>query len=184
METHDVLARAARELGRLACRARAPRDASTSASSPTRRPIRDAEGIELLVVNTLPWPRTVVVEEPDLRGGGAPVGMLEQFFPRERPVGRRAAARRDAGGCARELPGFGYAFVSPGLAAPSRRPRSGPERASRTRTTASRSTRETGALASWLDKELGHDFAGEHRGWRLGEYVYERVDAATATRSS
>src|SRR5439155_1336756 len=35
----------------------------------------------------------------------------------------------------------------------------------------------TGGLASWVDKELGLDFAGEHRGWRMGQYVYERVEA-------
>ena len=43
--------------------------------------------LALIVVNTLPWPRAVVVEEPDLRGGGAPVGMLEQFFPANVPWG-------------------------------------------------------------------------------------------------
>lgn len=42
-----------------------------------------ASGIdELLVFNTLPWERQVIVEEPEPRGGAAPVGMLDTFFNR------------------------------------------------------------------------------------------------------
>lgn len=32
-----------------------------------------------------------------------------------------------------------------------------------------------GGLAHWVDKASGVDLAGSYRGWRLGQYVYERV---------
>ena len=35
----------------------------------------------------------------------------------------------------------------------------------------------TGAVREWLDKDLGHDFAGSYRGWGIGQYVYEWVDS-------
>src|SRR5439155_18234809 len=76
------------------------------------------EGSALLVVNTLPWRRSVLVEEPALRGGGAPVGMLEQFFPPNVPWGGALPHVRTRRVRA-ELPGFGYAFVSPEVPAPS-----------------------------------------------------------------
>jgi alpha-mannosidase len=42
-----------------------------------------ASGIEdVLVFNTLPWERQVIVEEPEPRGGAAPVGVLDTFFNR------------------------------------------------------------------------------------------------------
>jgi hypothetical protein len=173
MEAHDVLARTARELAG----SRADRGIEgrfnlgelTDAEAYPR-----AEGIELLVLNTLPWPRTVLVEEPDLRGGGAPVGMLEQFFPPNVPWGGalpHAQTRRVLA----ELPGFGYAFVSPDVPAPSTDLVAAPNTIENAHYRVEIDP-ETGALASWLDKELDHDFAGEYRGWRLGEYVYEQVE--------
>ena len=53
---------------------------------------------EVLVFNTLPWERRVIVEEPEPRGGAAPIGMLDYLLqPRQRlgrpaPVSRRSAA--------------------------------------------------------------------------------------------
>src|SRR5258708_31572479 len=37
---------------------------------------------DVLVINTLPWERQVIVEEPEPRGGAAPVGILHCFFNR------------------------------------------------------------------------------------------------------
>src|SRR5204863_4638419 len=36
----------------------------------------------------------------------------------------------------------------------------------------------TGGLAEWIDKETGHDFAGSYQSWRIGQYIYERVDSS------
>ena len=174
MEAHDVLARSARALAD----SRADRgiegrfnlgELTDAEASPK------TEGTELLVVNTLPWPRSVVVEEPDLRGGGAPVGMLEQFFPPNVPWGG-ALPHVQTRRVRVELPGFGYAFVSPEVPAPS------DDLAASSNAIENAHYRvevdpRTGGLASWVDKELGHDFAGEHRGWRLGQYLNERLEA-------
>jgi alpha-mannosidase len=35
-------------------------------------------------------------------------------------------------------------------------------------------------LAEWIDKDSGHNFAGKYRDWGLGQFIYERVDAANA----
>jgi hypothetical protein len=173
METHDVLARTARELAD--SRAERGIEGRFNLGELTdEEAYPRAEGIELLVVNTLPWPRTVVVEEPDLRGGGAPVGMLEQFFPPNVPWGG-ALPHVETRRVLAELPGFGYAFVSPEVAAPSHDLAAEPNRIENAHYRVEIDP-QTGALASWVDKELDHDFAGEHRGWRLGQYVYERVD--------
>ena len=174
MEAHDVLARTARALAD--SRAERGIEGRFNLGELTdEEAYPRAEGIELLVVNTLPWPRTVVVEEPDLRGGGAPVGMLEQFFPANVPWGG-ALPHVQTRRVRVELPGFGYAFVSPEEPAPSDDLAASPNAIENAHYRVEIDPR-TGGLASWVDKELGHDFAGEHRGWRLGQYVYERVEA-------
>ena len=134
-----------------------------------------ADTTELLVVNTLPWPRTVTVEEPEQRGGAAPDGVLESFFPRDVPWGgfrpvtpmRRVTA---------ELPGAGYAFVSLDATPAGDDLRA----AANTIENAHYRVRidpATGAIAEWFDKDLDHDFAGAYQGWGIGQYVYERVES-------
>ena len=65
---------------------------------------------DLLVINTLPWERKVIVEEPEPRGGAAPDGVLDCFFNRGsgwggvRPI---PPVRRIAG----TIPAMGYAFL-------------------------------------------------------------------------
>ena len=86
MEAHDVLARAATAL---AAREGAPGaearfnlgDLAYEDAFP------DSGADEWLVINTLPQPRSVLVEEPEVRAGGAPRGMLDMFFPRDVPWG-------------------------------------------------------------------------------------------------
>ena len=62
------------------------------------------------MINTLPWERRVIVEEPEPRGGAAPVGILDCFFNRGsgwgggRPI---PPVRRLAG----TVPAMGYAFL-------------------------------------------------------------------------
>jgi len=132
---------------------------------------------ELLVVNTLPWPRRLLVEEPEPRRGAPPAGTLEGLLSGGRPwdwaLARPAPRRARV-----ELPGFGYAFV------PLREVEAG-DLAAGEGWIENAHYRvevdpETGGLRSLLDKELACDLAGEDRSWRLGQLVYERVDSADA----
>jgi alpha-mannosidase len=132
---------------------------------------------ELLVINTLPWARRLLVDEPELRRGAPPVGTLEGQlsggrswdWALARPAPRRASA---------ELSGFGYAFVrlheiqADDLGAGDHWIENAHYRVE--------VDPDTGGLRSLLDKELGADLAGEHRGWRLGQLVYERVESPEA----
>ena len=171
METHDVLARAARVFaGGRAERGIEGRFNLGELTDAEAYP--KTEGRELLVVNTLPWPRSVVVEEPDLRGGGAPVGMLEQFFPANVPWGGALPHERTRRVRA-ELDGFGYAFVPAEALAPSDDLSAGDGFIENGRYRVE-IDRATGGLASWYDKELRHDFAD---GTALGRLVYETVDS-------
>lgn len=130
---------------------------------------------EVLVINTLPWEREVVVEEPEPRGGAAPVGVLDCFFNRgsswggARPI---PPVRRVAG----KVPAMGYTFlkVSDGVPASDLRAEGNVIENAHYRI---RVDRETGALAEFLDKAQGHDFAGSYQGWRPGQYIYETVDS-------
>jgi alpha-mannosidase len=129
---------------------------------------------ELLVINTLPWERQVIVEEPEPRGGAAPLGILDCFFNRgsgwggARPI---PPVRRVAG----TVPAMGYAFL----------PIAGIDPVDLKvgeRTIENRHYRITvdpnsGGLAGFFDKDIGHDFAGKYEGWRPGQYVYEEVES-------
>ena len=130
---------------------------------------------ELLVFNTLPWERRVIVEEPEPRGGAAPVGMLDTFFnrrsgwggPRPYPEVKRVAGT---------VPAMGYAFLNLTHGVPS-----GDLRASATTIENAHYRLQidpaTGGIAELFDKDLGHDFAGSYEGWQPGQYVYETVDS-------
>ena len=129
----------------------------------------------LLVINTLPWARDVIVDEPEQRGWAAPAGVLDSLFPRDVPWGGfkpETPFRRVAG----SIPGFGYAFL-PLENAPSHA-----DLETGVNTIENAHYRVTidpasGAIAEWLDKAQAHDFAGSYQGWRPGQYVYERVDS-------
>ncbi len=130
---------------------------------------------ELLAINTLPWTRTVVVEEPEQRGWTAPAGVLEMFFPRDVPWGGNrppTPLRRVRG----QVPGLGYAFLPLATEAPfadlSVAPYQIENAHYRVRIDPAR-----GAVVEWYDKSLGHNFAGSYRGWGLGQYIYEWVDS-------
>ncbi len=130
---------------------------------------------ELLIINSLPWERTVIVDEPEHRGGAAPAGVLESFFPREVPWGglkpetplRRVTAT---------VPAFGYAVV-PMSQTPGNDDLKAAPGVIENACYRIRVDPETGGLAEWHDKTLRHDFASTYRGWRIGQYVYERVDS-------
>jgi hypothetical protein len=129
----------------------------------------------VLVINTLPWPRTVVAEEPEQHGWAAPVGVLESLFPRNVPWGGvrpETPFRRVTG----EVPGFGYAFL-PLDAQPAGEDLTAEANAIENAHYRIRVDPTTGALAEFFDKELGHDFAGSYQDWGIGQYVYERVES-------
>ena len=130
---------------------------------------------EVLVFNTLPWERRVIVEEPEPRGGAAPVGMLDTFFnrrsswggPRPLPEIRRVAGT---------IPPMGYAFLDlkHGVRAADLKATGDTIENKHYRL---KIDSRTGAIAEFFDKALGHDFAGKYQGWGPGEYVYETVDS-------
>jgi hypothetical protein len=130
---------------------------------------------EVLVFNTLPWERQIIVEEPEPRGGAAPVGMLDTFFnrrsswggPRPYPEIRRVAGT---------LPPMGYAFLNlkDGVPASDLKATGDTIENAHYRL---RIDRQTGAIAELFDKAQNHDFAGKYQGWGPGEYIYETVDS-------
>lgn len=130
---------------------------------------------QLLVINTLPWERKVIVEEPEPRGGAAPVGMLDTFFnrrstwggPRPYPDIRRVAGT---------VPPMGYAFLDlkAGVPAADLRTSGNTIENAHYRVTIDPTT---GGIAEFFDKAQGHDFAGRYQGWQPGQYIYETVDS-------
>ncbi|MBF0678456.1 MAG: hypothetical protein IR164_05915 [Devosia sp.] len=130
---------------------------------------------EVLVFNSLPWDREVIVEEPEPRGGAAPVGMLDTFFHRNttwggaRPI---PAIRRVAG----RIPASGYAFlkVADGVPAGDLKAEGNVIENAHYRLEVDPAT---GGIKSFFDKAQNHDYAGTYRGWQPGQYIYETVDS-------
>ncbi len=129
---------------------------------------------DVLVINTLPWDRLVQIEEPELRAGAAPVGVLDCFFPRDVPWGgdRPAVPLRKAMGI---VPGSGYAFL------PAQTTIEADDLVADMDVIANAHYRiridpETGGLLEWTDLADGHDYAGTYMGYRIGQYVYEWLD--------
>ena len=173
MECHDLLARASHRLADTVS-TRGPDGVFNLGDLEPEQAYPPSGASELLVFNTLPWEREVIVEEPELRGNTAPVGVLEMYFPRdvpwggERPIG---PVRRVAG----TVPGLGYAFLPLADAPGGNDLAVGPGVIENAHYRV-RVDPATGALAEWFDKELQHDFAGEYQGWGPGQYVYEWID--------
>lgn len=178
METHDVLARAATRL--------AARDASVGAESRFNlgdlaydEAFPDSGSQEWLVVNTLPQARSVLVHEPEVRAGGAPRGMLDMFFPRDVPWG--GARSLETVRVARaELPANGWAWIRFDAAAPATDDLATAAGTIENEHYVVEVDPATGGLKRWVDKALGHDFAGEQDGHRAGQYVYELVEGTRA----
>ena len=109
MEAHDQLARAANALAK-PLGTRGPEGIFNLGDLKPEEAFKPSGIDEVLVINTLPWERQVMVEEPEPRGGAAPVGILDCFFNRgsgwggARPI---PPVRRVAG----TVPAMGYAFL-------------------------------------------------------------------------
>jgi hypothetical protein len=174
MDAHDMLARAANALA--APLGEKGPEGSFNLGDLEPETAFPPSGIDdILVINTLPWERQVIVEEPEPRGGAAPVGVLDTFFVRAstwggaRPI---PPVRRVAG----TLPPMGYAFlaVSDGVPADDLAAYGNTIENAHYRVTIDPAT---GAIAEFFDKAQNHDFAGRYEGWRPGQYIYETVDS-------
>ena len=174
METHDLLTRATNGIADDVSD-RGPQGAFNLGDLEPEVAFPPSGVDELLIVNTLPWERTVVVEEPQARGAAAPAGVLDTFFNRETGWGgakpitpmRRVTAR---------VPASGYAFVPTSSELP------GDDLVAEGHSIENARYRiridaRSGAIAEFYDKTLAHDFASEYQGFGVGQYVYERVDS-------
>ncbi len=175
-EAHDILARAARrfasELADLG-----PEGRFNLGDLTPEEAFPPSNTNELLVCNTLPWPRTVYVKEPEIRAGGAPVGMLESFVPRGIPWGGDKPTVQERR-IKVELPAFGYAWVDMDTKSDES------DLATGKNTIENQFYRveidaATGAVKSLFDKELNKEFAGDYRGWQIGQLIHQVVDPAT-----
>ena len=81
MEGHDQLARAARTLAK-PLGTPGPEGIFNLGDLKPEEAFKPSGIDEVLVFNTLPWERRVLVEEPEPRGGAAPDGILDCFFNR------------------------------------------------------------------------------------------------------
>jgi alpha-mannosidase len=172
MRAHDALARAGRSFAEL--RGDPAAEGTLTFGQLAAEQAYPQGPDELLVVNTLPWPRRQLVEEPELRRGAPPAGTLEGLLSGGRPwdwaLARPAPRRAFV-----EVSGFGYAFVPLGVEADDLAAGDGWIENAHYRVEVDPAT---GGIRSLIDKEIGREFAGEHRDWRIGQLVYERVDAA------
>ena len=174
MEGHNAVARAANALA-APLGTRGPEGIFNLGNLDPLEAFKPSGIDELLVFNTLPWERQVIVEEPEPRGGAAPVGMLDTFFnrrstwggPRPYPEIRRVAGT---------IPPMGFAFLDLKSGVPADDLRADGDTIEN-RHYRIRIDRGTGAIAELFDKAQGHDFAGNYQGWGPGEYIYETVDS-------
>ena len=130
---------------------------------------------ELLVINTLPWSREVVIEEPESRWGAAPVGVLDIFFNRGSGWGGfRPISPIKKFSC--KLPPCGYKFVKIDI------------NSNKSDLLANGYVIENkfykivinendGSINEFIDKSLNHNFASNHNDYKFGQYIYEEVDS-------
>lgn len=173
-ESHDLIARASRALAETV--ADPGIEGMFNLGDLEQRAAYPESGADsVLVFNTLPWDREVIVEEPELHGWAAPAGVIEAFFPRNVPWGgvRPATEFRRVTGT---VPAFGYAFL-PLTDAPAGDDLAAGEHTIENAFYRVRIDPATGAIAEWYDKELGKNLAGSYQGWGLGQYIYERVES-------
>ncbi len=175
-EAHDILARAARRFADdLADRG--PEGRFNVGDLTPEEAFPPSNTNELLIYNTLPWARSVYVKEPEIRAGGAPVGMLESFVPRGIPWGGDKPSVQERR-IKVDLPSFGYTWVDMDI------------KVDESDLKCSANTIENefykvvvdptcGGIKSLFDKELNKEFAGNYRGWKIGQLIHQDVDPGT-----
>lgn len=129
----------------------------------------------LLVINTLPWERNVLVDEPEQRGWAAPAGVPDSLFPRDVPWGgfRPETPEHRIQGT---VPALGYTFIPLSNDPDVSELRTGPNQIENAHYRVTLDPK-TGALTEWFDKALNHNFAGIYGDYGLGQYIYERVES-------
>ncbi len=173
MEAHDQLAGAARALAR-PLGTPGPEGIFNLGDLTPEEAFTPSGIDEVLVINTLPWDRTVLVDEPEPRGGAAPDGVLDCFFNRgsgwggARPI---PPLRRVAG----KVPAMGYAFLK--IAPPKADDLKVAPNTIENAHYRVKVDPKTGGLAELFDKGENHEFAGTYKGWKPGQYIYETVDS-------
>jgi len=186
METHDVLARASNNFAKSVSQ---PLYDTTSefeedqiiegsynlGDHDPELAFPNTNSDELLVINTLPWKRKVIIEEPESRWGAAPVGMLDIFFNRGSGWGgNRPILPMKKITC--DLPAMGYKFVSisnnsfsKDLVANKNIIENNYYRIT--------INKKDGCVDEFFDKNLNHNFASTHQGHKFSQYIYEEVDS-------
>ena len=185
METHDLLAKSSNKFAELVA---LPLYDSTSETANQKVEgnfnlgdheesvaYPDPNSNELLVINTLPFERKIVIEEPEARWGLAPVGILDTFFDRgaswggfrpESPIRKISTT----------LPAFGYKFVDIS------------KNDQETDLICNKNIMENkyykikvnktnGAIEEFYDKELQYNFATKVNDHGFGNYIYEEVNS-------
>jgi len=174
MEAHDQLAAAARSLAKPLGKP-GPEGIFNLGDLKPEEAFKPSGIDEVLVINTLPWDRKVLVEEPEPRGGAAPDGVLECFFNRgsgwggSRPI---PPVRRLSG----TVPAMGYAFLK--IATPDASDLKVAPGIIENAHYRVKVDTQGGGLVEFFDKRQNHDFAGTYKGWRPGQYIYETVDSS------
>ncbi len=185
METHDLLAKSSNKFAELVSD---PLYDSTSASADQKVEgnfnlgdheesvaYPDPNSNELLVINTLPFEREIVIEEPEARWGLAPVGILDTFFERGASWGGlrpHTPVRK----ISTKLPAFGYKFVDISKSD------------DQTDLVSNKNIIENkyyrikvdttnGTIEEFFDKELNYNFASKVNNHGFGDYIYEEVDS-------
>ena len=173
-EAHDLVARSANEFAREVAEL-GPEGMFNLGDLDPNEAYPTPHDADVLVINCLPWEREVIVEEPEIRGGAAPAGVLDCFFPRDVSWGGfrpESPIRRIAG----TVPGYGYAFLSVS-SQPSNEELRGEGQTIENGAYRVSIDPLTGAVAEWMDQASGHDYAGSYDGYGIGQYVYEWVDS-------
>lgn len=182
--THELLARAGRSFARDLTGVKPEGDAWQRWRG--GQTVDDTDRNVFLVINPLGWSRTISVPLPPDRGGAAPNNFLEAYLAgnyRDNPpkglsgVDPHAFTNitKPAPLLNASLPAFSYQIITSVEANP---PADSQVKDGLLENQWYKIEVDTatGGLRSWLDKETGQELAAQRGPWRLGQYVYERVD--------
>ena len=185
METHDLLAKSSNNIAKLVAD---PLYDSTSETADQKIAgnfnlgdhdesvaYPDPNSNELLVINTLPFERDVIIEEPEARWGLAPVGILDTFFDRGASWGgvRPYTPIRKI---STKLPAFGYKFVDI-IKKSKESDLVANENIIENKYYKIKIDKKNGNIEEFFDKELQYNFATKFNHHGFGEYIYEEVDS-------
>jgi len=172
-EVHDMLARTARRFADELAE-RGPEGRFNLGDLTPEEAFPPSDTNDLLIYNTLPWERTVIVKEPEIRAGGAPVGMLETFVPRGIPWGGDKPSVQERR-IKVTIPAYGYTFADMDSLIDESDLSTG-ENTIENKFYKVVIDPNSGGIKSLFDKELNKEFAGDYKGWKIGQIVYQQVD--------